>query len=159
MSNFKVDPASDITINILLADDDRDDHFFFERALKGLPFKTILTTVEDGEKLMTLLKNSGSLPDVLFLDNNMPRKNGSESLLEIKLDPKLQNLPVIIYSTYLHEDVADILYNNGAHFYVRKTSLAELKKVLLQIFTLISEKKIIRPAREHFILSPARYNS
>ena len=65
-------------ISILLADDDADDRFFFGKALKELPISTELTTVEDGEKLMSyLLKNSEKLPDVLFLDLNMPRKNGS----------------------------------------------------------------------------------
>ncbi|MGZ3902669.1 MAG: response regulator, partial [Bacteroidia bacterium] len=97
------------TINILLADDDKDDRYFFEKALKTLSIKAQLTISEDGEKLMAyLLKHSEKLPDVLFLDLNMPRKNGAECLTEIKLHEKLKKLPVIIYSTSLHDDVADI---------------------------------------------------
>ena len=73
---------SNATIDILLADDDKDDHFFFSRVLKSLSFATKLTIVEDGEQLMThLLGASNILPDVLFLDQNMPRKNGWECLL------------------------------------------------------------------------------
>jgi CheY-like chemotaxis protein len=147
-------------IRILFADDDKDDHFFFNRAVKPLPFHTQLTTVEDGEELMNyLLANLEKLPDVLFLDNNMPRKNGFECLLEIKRNPLLKELPVVIYSTYLHEDVADVMYKNGAHFYIRKTAQAELKKALHHIFLLLNEKKMHQPPADQFILSPVKYNS
>ena len=142
---------SNATIDILLADDDKDDHFFFSRVLKSLSFATKLTIVEDGEQLMThLLGASNILPDVLFLDQNMPRKNGWECLLEIKGNKALQALPIIIYSTDIYENVEDLFYNSGAHYYIRKTSLDELKKVLSVILTLIAEKKFIRPARENF---------
>lgn len=141
-------------LNILLADDDKDDRFFFDKALKALPIPTELTTVEDGEQLMEYLaENSEKLPDVLFLDLNMPRKKGSECLSEINKHPMLKELPVIIYSTSLHEDVADQLYKNGAYYYVHKTDLAELEKILLYILTMMVEKKFIRPARDGFILN------
>lgn len=142
---------SNAAINILLADDDKDDHFFFGRVLKSLPFKTNLTIVEDGEKLMDhLLGDDLVLPDVLFLDQNMPKKNGSECVLEIKSHKALQSLPIIIYSTSIFENVEELFYNSGAHYYVRKTSLEELKKVLSAICTLITEGKFIRPSRENF---------
>ena len=141
-------------INILLADDDYDDRFFFNKAIEALPFQTHLTTVEDGAKLMTyLFKNLAKLPDVLFLDYNMPRKNGFECLMEIKLSPLLKSIPVIMYSTYVHDDVADLLYTNGAHFFIRKSELGELKKLLQTIFTLIVENRFVRPTRKKFILS------
>jgi len=144
----------DKTFHILLADDDRDDCFFFKDALNDLEISTHLTTMDDGERLMNYLsKNSGKLPDVLFLDLNMPRKNGSECLKEIKLDKKIQNLPVIIYSTSLHETVADQLYKNGAHYYIRKGDLAELRKVLEKVLTMMNEKKFERPQRNKFVLS------
>ena len=70
---------------ILLADDDTDDCIFFKEALDELLLPTKLMTVHDGEQLMHLLANeSTELPDVLFLDLNMPRKNGFECLEEIK---------------------------------------------------------------------------
>lgn len=151
---LKNKPASDLKVplKILLADDDRDDRFFFDKALKALPIPTQLITVENGEQLMNYLtENSEKLPDVLFLDLNMPRKNGAECLSEIKLNPKLKKLPVIIYSTSLHEDVADLLYKDGAYYYVHKTDLEELEKILLNLLTRMKEKKFIRPPREEFI--------
>ena len=87
-------------LSILLADDDKDDRFFFSMALESLTVPTQLAIVLDGEKLMVYLdENSHQLPDVLFLDLNMPRKNGFECLNEIKQNNKLNELLVIIYST------------------------------------------------------------
>ena len=93
-----MDPAP---LQLLLADDDEDDCFFFEGALAELETITELTTVHDGEQLMRRLTGLAStdLPYALFLDLNMPRKNGFECLLEIKEDPALNRLPVIILST------------------------------------------------------------
>lgn len=141
-------------LNILLADDDKDDHFFFEKALKRLPIATNLETVIDGERLMDYLsKNSEHLPDVLFLDLNMPRISGAECLDKIKSDKKIKQLPVIIYSTSLNETIADVLYEKGAHYYLRKRDLDELEEILQSIFTLMIKHKFARPTRKEFILS------
>lgn len=141
-------------IHLLLADDDQDDRFFFDKTLGLLPIPTRLTMIEDGEKLMRFFfKNSEQLPDALFLDLNMPRKNGSECLKEIKGDYKLKDLPVIIYSTSLHEDMAEVLYKEGAHYYIRKGGLDELEEALHYILTLMVEEKFAKPPRDKFILS------
>ena len=140
-------------ISILLADDDKDDRFFFEKALNELSTPFVFETMEDGEKLMIwLLKNSNHLPDVLFLDLNMPRKNGSECLLEIKKHPKLKKMPVIIYSTSLHEEVANILYANGAHYYIKKPDYTELAKILQKAIGLITNNSD-QPSRDKFVVS------
>ncbi|MGZ4034109.1 MAG: response regulator [Bacteroidia bacterium] len=141
-------------INILLADDDKDDRFFFDLVLKNLAIPTTLVTMEDGALLMDyLIKNTKGLPDVLFLDLNMPKKNGSECLLEIKQNEKLKNIPVIIYSTSYIEEIADQLYKDGAHYYIRKTNLDEIEKILQQVLSLIVKKKFERPPRNKFILN------
>ena len=103
-------------LNLLLADDDTDDCIFFKEALKEFPLSTHLTTVHNGEQLMQLLTNeTNELPHVLFLDLNMPRKNGFECLSEIKLNKKLKQLPVIIFSTSFEQDDVNLLYKNGAN--------------------------------------------
>jgi CheY-like chemotaxis protein len=85
-------------LNILLADDDLDDCIFFKEAVGELMLSANLKVVHDGEQLMQLLiSETSELPDVLFLDLNMPRKNGFECLTEIKLDPRLKQLPIIIF--------------------------------------------------------------
>src|SRR6185436_20323710 len=106
---------------LLLADDDMDDIVFFKEALEELPFASKLTTVNDGVELMQFLTGELiELPDMLFLDLNMPRKTGYECLREIKSNDKLKHLPVIIISTSFEHDIARSLYKNGADFYLCK---------------------------------------
>ena len=134
------------TLRILLADDDEDDRFFFRKALIELSIPSQFKAVHDGEQLMKYLaQNAAHLPNVLFLDLNMPRKNGSECLSEIKSDKKYKDIPVIIYSTSLNEEIADVLYNKGAHYYIRKHNFPELKKMLQHFLYLLTEKKIEAP--------------
>src|ERR1035437_5387665 len=127
-------------LNILLADDDTDDCIFFKEALGELLLSTNLTTVNDGEQLMKLLTNETNvLPDVLFLDLNMPRKNGFECLTEIKLSKKLKQLPVIVFSTSFEQEVVNQLYKNGAQYFIRKPSeFSQFKKIIEQTLTLIT---------------------
>lgn len=143
-----------VPLEVLLADDDRDDRYFFEKALAALPVPTHLTTVMDGEKLLAFLsENVKKLPDVLFLDLNMPRKSGAECLAEIKRHKKFEKLPVIIYSTSLHEEVADMLYKTGAHYFVHKADFPELKKNLARVITLLTDTKFAKPARKEFVIN------
>lgn len=139
-------------LNILLADDDQSDRFFFERALKEIAIETQLTTVEDGEKLISYLKeNFNHLPDVIFLDLNMPRKNGGECLSEIKRDEKLKHIPIVVYSTSLYEEIATILYQNGAHYYLQKSDLKELPAHIQRTLSLLSENPHQPPKDKFFI--------
>ena len=128
-------------LNILLADDDLDDCRFFKEALEALPLTTKLTTVNDGEQLMTyLLDNTDHLPHVLFLDINMPRKNGFECLSEIKHHDKLKDLPVVMFSTSNAQDKINILFNTGADVYIRKPSnFAQLVQVIHHALPLAAE--------------------
>ena len=127
---------------ILLADDDEDDRFFFQEALNELSIGTRLTAVHDGEQLMKLLTETASaLPDVLFLDLNMPRKNGYECLREIKSSEQLKPLPVVILSTLFDRDIADRLYRDGASFCMRKPSGHDKLKGLIQkALTLVTQE-------------------
>lgn len=142
--------------NVLLADDDMDDCLFFKEALEELPVTANLTTVNDGVQLMQLLTTKGTpLPDALFLDLNMPRKSGFECLSEIKLIDSLMNLPVIIYSTSLNTEIVDLLYQNGAHYYICKPGeYNKLKKIILEAITLLSQNGLKQPTRDKFILQP-----
>lgn len=141
-------------LHLLLAGDDEEDRFLFGTILNTLCIAARSTFVENGEKLIQVLdKNMEHLPDVLFLDLNIPGKNGSECLWEIKNNINLKDLPVIVYSTHLNEDVADVLYNNGAHYYIRKTDILDLKKALPWILNLLDRQKFIQPSREKFIFS------
>ncbi len=140
--------------NIILADDDIDDCSFFKEVLEELPITSIFKTVQDGVELMRLLSsNFPNLPDIIFLDLNMPRKNGLECLTEIKKDEKLKHLPVVIFSTSLDIQVMNLLYSNGAHYYIRKPGeFAKLRAVIYEAIIAISQKTSLQPAKEKFIL-------
>lgn len=138
------------TRSVFLADDDVDDCAMFQEALIEIALPIQLTTVHDGEQLMNLLKrDTGSLPSVLFLDLNMPRKNGFECLSEIKQSKQLSNLNVIILSTSYQPEVANLLFKNGAHQYIRKPSdFNDLKRLIHQALTKIADHQ----TKETFVL-------
>lgn len=141
-----------VPFNVLLADDDKDDRFFFKKALADITIPTKLSTVPNGERLMEYLdEHLEKLPCVLFLDLNMPRKNGNECLLEIKANAKFKDMPVIIYSTSLRDEVADVLYQNGAHYFLQKCDFVDLTKTLQMIFNLLQKNKA-RPSRSKFVV-------
>src|SRR5919202_929558 len=93
-------------MTILIADDDTDDRLFMDQALRQNGYTQAVHFVEDGEELMEYLRHEGRYnesnapwPNLLILDLNMPRKNGFQALEEIKDDPKLRRLPVVIMTT------------------------------------------------------------
>ena len=126
-------------LQILLADDDLDDCFLFKEALNELALSTQLTTVYNGEELIELFTTGIGQPfDVLFLDLNMPRKNGFACLEEIKLNEKWSYVPVIIFSTSFEKGTEASLYLKGALSCIQKpTDFLGLKKIIQQALTLI----------------------
>ena len=144
---------------ILLADDDEDDNILFQEILDELDLITQLETANDGERLMQLLNEKELLPDILFLDLNMPRKNGFECLTEIKRAEKLKKLPVIIFSTSYETETINLLHKNGAHYYIRKPNdFTQFKKIICQVLTLTLQKDILQPTREKFVLTHQNSN-
>jgi CheY-like chemotaxis protein len=139
-------------LNILLADDDTDDCSFFEKALWDIPIATKLTIVRDGEQLMDyLFRNSQHLPDVLYLDLSMPRKNGFECLTEIKESEKLKDLIVVVFSTsfprdMIYEDsMIKLLLKIGAFDYIRKSGdFAQLKQVIQKTLNMVTESNLLK---------------
>jgi CheY-like chemotaxis protein len=142
-------------LDILLADDDIDDCIFFKEALGELVISTSLTTVHDGEQLMKLLTNEKTKPpQILFLDLNMPRKNGFECLSEIKQNNKLKNLPVVIFSTSFEQEVVNLLYKNGAQYFIRKPSVfLQFKEIILHTLLLIMDESISHSTKENFVIT------
>ncbi|MGZ5135604.1 MAG: response regulator [Flavitalea sp.] len=142
-------------INILLADDDKADCLLFKDALAELPVSARLTIVHNGEQVIEeLTKKGNKLPDVLFLDLNMPRKNGFASLGEIKRSSELQNLPVIIFSTASERETVKSVFRDAAHYYICKpVDFSQLKKVIYEALTLITQKNNPLPPEDKFIIT------
>jgi len=139
--------------NIFLADDDADDRMFFEDALKQLPIPTQLTLSNDGLELMSNLETV--VPDVIFLDLNMPRKNGFQCLEEIRNTPKLKDIPIVIFSTTANEDAVNKTYQLGANYYTCKPHSFEL--LVKAIETVLTLEMLLKPQppKEKFILTIA----
>lgn len=125
-------------IYIILADDDEDDRLFFTDAFSELKINTKVDTFKDGVELMNYLNDSDSvLPNVLFLDLNMPKKNGIECLHEIKNDERFKDIAIAIYSTSSSEEDIEETFVCGANIYIKKPSdFNTLKKVLSDVVTI-----------------------
>ncbi|MEW6467639.1 MAG: response regulator [Bacteroidota bacterium] len=129
-------------IEILLADDDEEDRMLITEALYESRLKNNIQTVENGEELMDYLHNRGKytdrarfpMPGIILLDLNMPRKDGRDALKEIKADPRLRSIPIIILTTSKAEE--DILrtHNLGVNSYIAKPvsfeAMVEVMKTL-----------------------------
>ena len=115
-------------ITILLADDDAGDRRLVQKALEKSRLANELFCVADGEELLDFLRHQGAYadasryprPGVILLDLNMPKKDGREALEEIRADPELRCLPVVVLTT--SEDEEDILrsYKIGANSFITK---------------------------------------
>lgn len=123
------------TINIMLADDDEDDRNFFNDAINELKINNNLTVFKNGRELMDYLERPDTvLPHILFLDLNMPSKNGNECLAEIRQNPKFKDMSIAIYSTSSSEKDIEETFVGGANIYIKKPNdFANLKKVLREV--------------------------
>jgi CheY-like chemotaxis protein len=115
-------------ITILMADDDDDDRELTRSALARSRLANDLRFVVDGEELMDYLRRRGKYadeaqsprPGLILLDLNMPRKDGREALAEIKSDPNLRSIPVLVLTTSdMEKDIAQS-YALGANSYISK---------------------------------------
>ncbi|MEX0812995.1 MAG: response regulator [Chitinophagales bacterium] len=153
MKNSNKSPQN--PLNILLADDDLDDCFLFTEALEELQVDVQLKMVHDGEQLMQWLTDKANkLPDILFLDINMPRKNGLDCLSEIKNNELLQNLSVVIFSTSSDNDMVVQVYKDAAHYYIHKPpKFSQLKNIIQNVLSLLGQENSPLPLKEKFILT------
>ncbi|MBD2774487.1 response regulator [Iningainema tapete] len=130
------------TITILMADDDEDDCMLAREALTESRLANKLHIVNDGEELMDYLYQRGRYaenrdaprPSLILLDLNMPKKDGREALKEIKADPILRQIPVVILTTSKAEEDIDYTYNLGANsFIIKPVTFAGLVEVMKAI--------------------------
>jgi CheY-like chemotaxis protein len=121
-------PAEKRPITILIADDDAEDRMMIKEAMHEAHLKNPLTFVEDGEQLMDFLQHRGkyagqdssSRPGLILLDLNMPRKDGREALREIKSNPELKDIPVVVLTTSKAEEDIVRTYDLGVNSFISK---------------------------------------
>lgn len=115
---------------ILMVDDDEDDFFLVKAAFEEIhfPFQYQLGFLPNGQDLMDYLQRDGKYSDpalsprpcLILLDLNMPRKDGREALREIKTDPGLREIPIVILTTSSEEDDKVLTRNLGAMSFITK---------------------------------------
>jgi CheY-like chemotaxis protein len=144
------------SIIILIADDDAEDRMLLKEALEENRLKNTLQFVENGEELMDYLYHRGKFsdrtkypaPGLILLDLNMPKKDGREALKEIKADPHLRLIPVVVLTTSKAEE--DILktYGLGVSSFITKpvtfTSLVGMMKTLSDYWFEIVELPVVK---------------
>lgn len=142
------------SLHIVFADDEENDRLLFLDTLKELKIKTTTHTVNDGVELMEYLFNAdNSLPQLLFLDINMPRKNGHECLKEIKANDKFKDIVIAIFSTSMSEKDIEETLINGANIYINKpNSFDKLKDVVHKVVTTAYTYQNLFFNKAHFLL-------
>ncbi len=120
--------TSEVPTILLMADDDSDDRLLVQDAMADCRWPGELRWVENGEDLLDYLFRRGKYrdpgsaprPGIILLDLNMPRKDGREALREIKADPTLRRIPVVIFSTSKADTDIASLYDLGANSFISK---------------------------------------
>ena len=129
-------------LHILLAEDDESDRLNFTEALTESKIRTIVNIVNDGVELMEYLSiKKNPLPDLLFLDLNLPRKNGLECLREIKAKVRLRDISIAIYSTSSSETDIEETFKSGANVYIKKPNDFSVLKESLN--------RVVRDAKQY----------
>jgi DNA-binding response OmpR family regulator len=141
-------------LNVSLGDDDEDDRQFFREAIEDICIDTKLSLFEDGDKLMDYLNHPKTiLPDVIFLDFNMPVKNGMQCLREIRSSTIMDNVFIAIFSTSCSEKDIEDTFINGSNIYLNKpNSFGRLRESIEKVLNIGSQYNISHPNRDNYLL-------
>jgi CheY-like chemotaxis protein len=138
---------------MLLAEDDDDDRTFFRHALLQSGIEAELTMVTDGWQLIELLLDQSNtfIPDIIFLDINMPGMDGKSCLREIRRQEKFVDTPVIILSTSTRLSDIDETFRDGANRYFSKMLFYnDSVGSMTQLFEADWRQGLVNPTREGF---------
>jgi len=139
-------------LKVLFVDDDADEFYLFNEAIEQAEQQVKMTRAKDGNDLMTLLA-SGDHPDVIFMDLNMPYKDGLETLIELKSSSLFQHIPVIIFSTSSSSNQINTCFEQGANMYVVKPeTFDQITNMVNKVFALDWKANISQPSHKNFVL-------
>jgi Response regulator containing CheY-like receiver, AAA-type ATPase, and DNA-binding domains len=143
-------------IRILLTDDDADDREFFADAVADIQLNFPIEFCENGLELLNRLYDKNlSVPDIIFLDLNMPIMSGFESLKQIRDDSIFKDIPIIaIYSTSATEEGIMNTFGLGANAYIVKpTDFNDLKKLLKKVIEMDWKERLTHLELQSFIIT------
>lgn len=138
---------------ILLVEDDEDDFYFFNVALSSVTKNITLLRTANGIMFSSLIQTSIK-PDVIFMDFNIPFKDGLSCLREIRNDPRFRDIRVVMYSGSCSDENIDKCYKSGADFFITKpysslTATAQLQALFENPFF----KNKIKPPKDQFLIT------
>jgi CheY-like chemotaxis protein len=138
--------------SIFYTDDDIDDQILFREVIEDLDNSYVLHTQSNGDELIHKLENPPPTPSVIFLDLNMPGKNGFQVLSEMKQSQKLNGYPIIIFTTADDNRTIDETWELGANFFITKPlSYLDYKKAIQ--YSLSLDWKTYESKKENFVYS------
>lgn len=141
-------------LHIVIADDDDDDKELFIEAMANISTKIKVSTATNGVDLLRMLHTMDP-PDIIFLDLNMPVMNGFQCLNNLKQDPRLQYIPILIYSTSANLEQVEQTFLQGATRYIQKpNSFQDIYHLLKSILDL-SPNQIFAPSTRNCFLLKA----
>ena len=140
---------------VLLVDDDLDDRLFFQESFEEIKIDTTVHLLKDGKELIDHLEDpSHKLPDIIFLDLNMPILSGMECLVKIRKNPLWKDIAVAIYSTSSSETDVENSFINGANIYIKKpNNFDQLRKILSEVIMINWQYQTSGLNRDNFILN------
>ena len=128
---------------ILLAEDDLDDQQIFSEVIQDINQNIELIMVGDGEQVLTALEQmeqENSLPDLVILDQNMPRLKGSETIKLIREDVKYDSVSTVIYSTYHDSRFIESCKKQGIELFLKPDTYDELKTLIAKMIDTFGRK-------------------
>ncbi len=152
--------ADNEPITILIADDDEEDRLLSEEAITGARLAADVRSVVDGQELMDYLRRNGRyagpdaapVPGLILLDLSMPKLDGREALAEIKADPELRQIPVVVLTTSSAASDVELSYKLGANSFISKpvtfAGLVEVMRDLSRYWLEIVELPLRDPPGE-----------
>ncbi|HEX8313406.1 MAG TPA: response regulator [Flavisolibacter sp.] len=135
--------------SIILADDDADDRYVFQELIEEIHPKMQLEIVSNGLQLMKLLEHFA--PDLLFLDLEMPYKNGLECLIDIRGNERLKELPVVVFSSTTRPANIQTAYEMGAHLFLIKDASFQQYSQSIQAILQLNWKEPVKIKEQYCI--------
>jgi CheY-like chemotaxis protein len=147
-------------LNVLLADDDSDDCAFFEEALSAISPGFSMIVKRDGQEVLEYLFHPHAvLPDIIFLDLNMPLIDGAKCLEEIRKNKNMDDIFIVMNTTTASWNEIDRSYNNGANlFLIKPNSFQELKQSIETIINLDFKHLMLNRRRDRFVVSQCTFS-
>lgn len=139
-------------LNVLFVDDDADEYYLFNEAIEQSAQQVNMTRAKDGNDLLKIL-STGHKPDVIFMDLNMPYKDGLETLIELRTSNSFKEIPVVIFSTTSNSSQINTCYQQGANLYVVKPeTFDQIAAMVNKVFSLNWKNLTGTSSQDDFVL-------